>query len=155
MLERGGEFAMKQTGVVVECIGDKAKVKTHRHTMCHNCGKCDGGLHGIESPRDLEVIVENPVAAEEGQVVQLETAARGIFGAAFLVYILPLINFFLGFGFGQWLATYWGFAQQAELLGGAIAVLMLAATYCGLRIQEKKFARNKSFQAVITGILEE
>ncbi len=146
---------MKQIGVIVERIGDKAKVKIQRHTACSKCGRCDGGLHRLESPRDLVVVVENPLDAQEGQVVQLETADRGVLWAAFLAYILPLINFFLGFWVGQRLAGYWGFTREGEVIGVVFAVLLLAATFLFLRNQEQKFAQNKSFQPVITSIFDD
>lgn len=143
---------VEQVGVVVEIIGDKARVQTRRHTICSNCGRC-GGLHGLEAPRDLTVIAQNPIGAREGELVQLETAAGGVLLAAFLVYIVPLLNFFLGFGLGQWLAGTWHFAST-ETPGIVLGFILLVATYLLLRIQEHRLARNKNFAAVITKVLE-
>jgi sigma-E factor negative regulatory protein RseC len=143
---------MEQVGVVIETMGDKARVKTRRHTVCSNCGRC-GGLHELASSRELTVIAQNPVGAREGDRVQLETAAEGILLAALLVYIVPLLGFFLGFGLGQWLGRL-GHLSNTEIPGIFLGLFLLAASYLVLRTQEPRFARNKNFVTVITRVLE-
>lgn len=146
---------MRQIGVVVETFAGKAKVSTQRHTACSGCGKCDGALHKLEPVRDLAVIVDNPVAAKEGQVVQLRIAAKSVLWAAFLAYIFPLINLFVGYGVGQWQASYWGLGNSAEAIGILFAGLFFSATFLGLRRLEGRFSNTKHFQTVISEILEE
>jgi sigma-E factor negative regulatory protein RseC len=143
---------MEQVGVVIETMGDKARVKTRRHTICSNCGQC-GGLHALEPARELTVVAQNPIGAREGDRVQLETSAGGVLLAAFLAYVVPLINFFLGFGLGQWLGRTWQLGNT-EAPGIFLGLILLVASYLILRTQEHRLARNKNFVTVITKVLE-
>ncbi len=145
---------MEQIGVVVETFGHMARVRARRHTACSQCGKCDGGLHSMGSPRELTIMAKNPLGAREGEVVEVKLGAQGVLLAAFLVYIIPLLGFFLGYILGRWLAGMYALAQ-VEAVGIGTGFLLLAASYFFLRSQEGRFVHSQRFTPVITAVLEE
>ena len=58
--------------------------------------------------------------------MQLETSA-GVLLAAFLAYVVPLINF-LGFGLGRWLGRTWQLGNT-EAPGIFLGLILLVASY--------------------------
>lgn len=80
----------QQEGIVLEVIaGNLAKVKTSRHNDCENCGACPGNSAIVLEAR-------NDIGAKPGQRVAVEVREINMLKAAFIVYILPLINTFIG-----------------------------------------------------------
>jgi len=108
----------QQEGVVLEIIGDIAKVKTSRHNDCENCGACPGN-----SAMVLEVL--NQVGAKPGQRVVVEVREVNMLKAAFIVYILPLIAVFIGALLGGTLAQKFGNESLwFQVAGGAVAFVL-------------------------------
>jgi len=88
----------QQEGIVLEVIaGNLAKVKTSRHNDCENCGACPGNSAIVLEAR-------NDIGAKPGQRVAVEVREINMLKAAFIVYILPLINAFIGAVAGGMLA---------------------------------------------------
>lgn len=144
---------MEQVGLVVETRGDMARVRTQRHTACQACGKCDGGLSGLEQARDLTVLAHNPIGAQEGDLIEMKMEAQRVLLAAFLVYTLPLLNFLLGYVLARWLATVYGLGQ-VEASGIIVGFIFLLASFFLLRSQEHRFAHSRRFTPVIVSVLE-
>lgn len=85
---------MRQTGIISETKGDYAIVSIRRSTACgENCKSC-----GLCSEKNSEVEAKNTINAKKGDIVVLELGDQKIITAAFLVYILPIISFFIGYG---------------------------------------------------------
>lgn len=57
----------------------------------------------MAAKEQVTVCAENLIGAKPGDRVVMETATRQIYGAVFLVYVLPVTLFFLGYGLGCWL----------------------------------------------------
>ncbi len=94
-----------------------------------------------------------PSGPGRGTGCSWKRAAGGGLLAAFLAYVVPLINFFLGFGLGQWLGRTWQLGNT-EAPGIFLGLILLVASYLILRTQEHRLARNKNFVTVITKVLE-
>lgn len=93
---------------------------------CHKCSGC-----GAAKETMIEV-AENPIGAVAGDFVNVRTDSGQILGMATLVYVLPLVLFFLGYGLGAWLGFGGG-------LGGGLGfVLGIALIILGDRIAQKK-----------------
>ena len=81
---------MKETGKVISVEGDIAMVTLSDHGGCKSCG-----LHGVctttgTGRRQLSLDRgQHPL--KPGDSVEIETPARSLLTAAFLVFILPLI----------------------------------------------------------------
>lgn len=78
---------------------------------CHHCAGCGA------AKESLIVRADNPIGAPVGAAVRLHADTRGVLKAAALVYLLPLVLFFLGYGLGA----------AADIGGGVCGCLGFAA----------------------------
>lgn len=106
---------MKQTAQVIRIDSPNyAEVKVRRSSACasaHNCGSCDH-CSMMENAPEIIVKAENLCGAGVGDTVTVESSSARVLGAAVLLYIAPLILFFVGYFLG-------GAFELSE--GGAIA----------------------------------
>ena len=58
---------------------------------CHKCGGC--GAVG----QTLRIHAENPIGAQPGEIVYVESESKTVLSAAVLVYLLPLLLLFAGY----------------------------------------------------------
>lgn len=112
----------QQEGIVLEVVGDMAKVKTSRHNDCENCGACPGN-----SAMVLDAL--NPVGAKPGQRVAIEVQEINMLKAAFIVYILPLIAVFIGAVLGNLFAQKTGNESLWFQVVGGIVAFVLSVVY--------------------------
>ena len=106
---------MTQDAVVIKLLPrDMAEVAVTRGTACGgNCGSCESCMFQSE----LRVQARNLIQARPGQKVTIASKSSRIFGAAFLVYVMPLLFFFAGyitasvFGAGEGLKIFVSFAS--------------------------------------------
>lgn len=110
---------MKQIATVERILqGGRAEIVVARQSACaHDCGEC-AGCGGTSAP--IRAVVDNPVGAQAGQKVIVESETRQVFGVILLVYMLPVALFFLG---------YFAVPVQSEGLRAAAAIL---AFFCGV-----------------------
>ncbi len=107
---------MTQTGLVIACVDSRtARVSVARQTACgqacQNCGLC------TTAPL-LEVEADNPIGARVGDRVVLHADTRPVLLGAALVYLLPLILFFLGWA--VWASVFPASPALGGLLGFGI-----------------------------------
>lgn len=101
---------MKQTAQVISLEGGgMATVRVLRRPACAGCDGGGGCCEGQEKP--METRVRNPIGAQPGEIVTVETPSGAILGTAAMVYLLPLIAFFVGYFAG------------GSILWGALAIL--------------------------------
>ncbi len=117
---------MTQNGVVTKLLDrGRAEVSVERGTACG--GHCDGCETCIYATT-LRVEAENAVFAQPGDRVVLESGTKAVMGAAFLVYMLPLALFFLGYAVGALLGLRQGLCVLTSLagvlLGAGLVVLI-------------------------------
>lgn len=86
---------MTQDAVVTRVFHNgMAEVAVTRGTACgSNCGNCES----CAFQNELKAIAKNKVNAAPGEKVIIESVSSRIFGAAFLLYIVPFIVFFIGY----------------------------------------------------------
>lgn len=83
---------------------------------CHTCGGC--GAVG----QTLRVVADNPIGAQAGEIVYLESSGKTVLAAAALVYTVPLVLFLVGY------LTATALGLSAGWIGGAaFAVGLLPA----------------------------
>jgi sigma-E factor negative regulatory protein RseC len=116
---------MRQTVTVISRQGDRATVAYDRPTACHgDCQKCQGGCGSTAARERVTVVAQNPIGAAPGDRVVIEAQGAKVAWAIALVYVLPLVLFFLGYALG----SIWHYPTALSLLGfllgllGAIAV---------------------------------
>ncbi len=91
---------MKQTAQVIRIVAPGyVEVRVRRTSACasaHNCGSCDH-CSFMENAPEITVVAEDAHGAGVGDTVTVETASSRVLGAAALLYIVPLVLFFLGY----------------------------------------------------------
>lgn len=110
---------MKQIATVERLTRDgRAEIVVARQSACaHDCREC-AGCGGTSAP--IRAVVDNPIRAQAGQKVVVESSSRQIFGVILLVYMLPVALFFIGY-----------FAAS-PLGGGVAAAVSILAFFCGV-----------------------
>lgn len=105
---------MTQDAVVIKLIDRRtAEVEVARGTACGgNCGSCEACVF----QNRIRTTARNRISALPGQKVVIETKTSDILGAAALLYLLPLVLLFIGYGVGAAL----GLAQGGCILVGAV-----------------------------------
>ena len=111
---------MKQIATVEKLLSDgRAGIVVARQSACaHDCGEC-AGCGGTPAP--IRAVVDNPVGAQPGQKVVVESSSQRVFGVILLVYMLPLALFFLAF-----------FATMRFGSDGLSAAVSILAFFCGV-----------------------
>ena len=86
---------MTQDAIVTRLLPDNmAEVAVTRATACGgNCGSCESCMFQSE----LKTTARNLIDAKPGQKVVIESKSSRIFGAAVLVYVMPILFFLLGY----------------------------------------------------------
>lgn len=92
-----GENTMTQVAQVERILeGNLAEILVERASACgENCATCSmGGAKG----RIVRAKAENTIGAKPGDRVVVSSKSSQILGAAFAVYLLPLILLFVSYG---------------------------------------------------------
>ena len=111
---------MTTTGTVTRLIDrHNAEVEVERGTACGgNCGSCEACMFQSE----LKAVAKNRIQAKPGQRVVIESKSSRVFGAAMLVYVMPLVLFLLGYA----LAAAAGATEGLRILVSFGALLVSA-----------------------------
>ncbi len=116
---------MKQTAQVVRVVRPGVvEVKVRRASACasaHNCGSCDH-CSFMENAPEIVVTAQDGHGAAAGDTVTVESSSARVLGAAALLYLAPIVLFFLGYFLGASLGWTEG---PAIALGGVGFVLGL------------------------------
>ncbi|MEA4965705.1 MAG: SoxR reducing system RseC family protein [Oscillospiraceae bacterium] len=135
---------MRQTVEVKRILDtEHAEVFLERESACsgdcHRCGGCGAAR------QTLFVRAENPIGAQPGDRVTLESDTGVVLGAAMLVYALPILMFFVGYFLGN------AVSRLPGLWGGVGFVLgMVPALLWNRRLEKKNTVRFR-----ITGFVQE
>ena len=117
---------MTQDVVVIKLLPkDMAEVAVARSTACGgNCGSCESCMFQSE----LHVVARNLIQAGPGQKVVISSKSSKIFGAAFLVYIMPLLFFFAGYAIAALAGAGEGVRILVSFLSLGLSALFLVMT---------------------------
>ena len=85
---------------------------------CHKCSGCGAAKEGIE------LTVKNPIGAKIGDFVTIEAATGPVLRGAAVLYMMPLVLFFLGYAMG---AVLWGKGGLAGCLAFVLGILLVIA----------------------------
>ena len=128
---------MTQQGTIKKLLpGGMAEIEVTRRSACgHDWAKC-GGCGGLES-QTLYVTARNKAEANVGERVLIEGETGQVLGLAVLVYVLPIVLFFVGYVLGSLLFE----GGAAGAIGGGVlfAVGILYAILYSRRMK----ARNE------------
>lgn len=117
---------MRQRAQVLQIDpGGYAQVRVRRASACagaHNCGTCDH-CSMMENAPEIVVSAFNSCGAQVGDTVTVESATAGVLGAAALLYLVPILLFFVGYAIGSGLALSKSGAIAGGGVGFAIGIL--------------------------------
>lgn len=114
------------------CDNGQAEVLHVRQSACSgDCHKCSGCGAARET---LIVRAENPIHAPVGSMVRLRSDTAGVLKAAALVYLVPIVLFFLGYALGAVMGVG---AGAIGCLGFAIGIGLAVAVDRNLRRHQK------------------
>lgn len=113
---------MRETGIVKSVDGEFCTCATRRKSACgDNCSTCKA----VCSSREHIFTAKNTIGAKEDDTVIIEMPTSSVLKLAFLVYILPLLAFLLGFSYffgagkSELTSAFWGI-----IFGGAMWILV-------------------------------
>ncbi len=120
-----------------------AQVMHVRESACSgDCHKCSGCGAAKET---VLLTAENPIGAKAGDFVKVESATGPVLKAAVVLYVLPLVLFFLGY----YLGTLAGkFAAAAACLGFVLGIVMVV-------VYDRKVVRKENLGYTITAFAGE
>ena len=124
---------MTQQGTIKKLLpGGRAEVEVTRRSACgHDCAKC-GGCGGLET-QTLYVTARNHTDAGIGDRVLIEGETGRVLGLAALVYMLPLVLFFIGYAIGNAV----GGGAAGALVGGVLFALgIIGAIFYSRRMKQ-------------------
>lgn len=105
---------MRQRGTVESVTGTTAVVSVRRESACSgDCHKCAGCGAVTQT---LQVRADNPIGASPGDRVYFDSSSAVVLWAAVLVYLMPVLGFFVGY--------FTGLAVGAVGLMGAAGFLL-------------------------------
>jgi len=136
---------MEETGTVIG-IGDRtAVVATEAKSICHGCS-ARGICHMSSRKGCMEIEVWNRLDAAVGDRVVIQVSGGSTLKAALLLYLVPLLGFLLGVFLGQ---RFIGHQAWAVIIG----LIFLVFIYSGIRLLDRRFARDASLRPEIVRIL--
>ncbi len=123
---------MTQQVRIFQCNPDgTAQVFCVRESACSgDCHKC-AGCGAVK--QTVQVTARNPIGAKPGDEVVIESKTGPVMAAAFVLYILPLVLFFLGYALG---AVYGGGALTACI--GFLLGIVAAVAYDRMVVKKKE-----------------
>ena len=101
---------------------------------CHKCSGCGAAKEAVLFDAD------NPIGARRGDLVKVESDTGTVLKAAVVLYVLPLVLFFLGYWVGDLLG---GFGTPAACLGFLLGVGIVV-------LYDRKVVKKKNIGYTIT-----
>lgn len=105
---------------------------------CHQCSGCGAATETILLKAD------NPIGAQAGDLVRIQAESGPVLKAALVLYVLPMVLFFLGYLAG---ALAWGH-------GPAAGCAAFAAGICIVIAYDRRVIKKKNTGYTITGFAE-
>jgi positive regulator of sigma E activity len=143
---------MEETGKVLEVAGAKVKVGIHRRSQCAECEVKDCCLE--LTPGEMVLEADNAVGAKEGELVKVYLQSEKAFAAGGIVYVFPIVSFFVGFAIGTLIADILGLTAT-EVVGIIAAFVFLVLSYFVINRfygEGKRGARQ--FQPVVKEVIK-
>ena len=131
---------MEQKVRVVRTSDDGTALVLHiRESACSgDCHKCSGCGAAKES---MMFEAANPIGARVGDMVKVEAESGPVLKAAVVMYMIPMLLFFVGYAVG---AALWG-------LGALVGCLAFVVSICLAVVYDRKVVKKQNTGYTITG----
>jgi sigma-E factor negative regulatory protein RseC len=134
---------MEEVGKVVEVSGDTVKVELEASEKCGHCGA--NIMCHADSDGKAHVMATNREGAKLGDRVKIEVAPGISVLAAFLLFVVPIAAFFIGFAVVKMLVGN----ENLAILGGSGGLILFFLFL--IRIN-RKVAKTRRFHPVVKEI---
>jgi len=139
---------MKEYGVVLELIGDKAIVNVKRQSACGQCKACD---LGTSEQKEINITAKNEVGAKVNDNVNLLIETPDILKAAIIVYVIPLVALLLGVGISTYITKLMGI--DGETISIIVGLVCTGLSYILVKKKDIKLNKTKKYEPSIVEIL--
>lgn len=113
------KFEMSQNAYVKKIVNDGvAEITLLRQMECKNCDNRD--ICSQKPTTEVVALASNPINAQVGDVVEVDSNAGNPIGIAVIVYVLPCVFLILGYLLGQGI----GLGEGASIGLGALGILV-------------------------------
>ena len=132
---------MTQDAVVTRLLPDQmAEVAVARTTACGgSCGSCESCIFQGE----IKAVARNLIGARPGQRVVIASRSSSVFGAAALVYVMPIVLFLLGYAL-----SYLAGGSEGVCVAVSFLALLLSGLILVLSQRKKKHQQAFTFDIV-------
>ena len=139
---------MTQIATVLRLVGhNKAEVMVCRQSACgHHCASC--GACTTEDAAQITVLAENPLGAEAGDLVRVESKSSQVLGIAAAVYLLPFLCLFAGYLIASDLLNW------AEGAAVAIGILFMAISFVAAWRLDRRVRTDRPVQFRILEVMK-
>lgn len=142
----------QEVGSVIEVEAGKAKVLLSRREACQHCA-ARAVCHMVEGDNKMVVEALDDLGVAVGQKVRLAIEPRGVITAAFLLYIVPILAFFLGYFVGiKASLVLFNAVDRSQLVGAISGITFSALTFIIIRAFNNRFAQAKRLMPRIVQI---
>lgn len=124
---------MRQEAVVTKVREDGlAEVVVERQSLCGgDCSECSE----CKYENLMKSVVKNPIGAERGQRVYIDTPTKGVVKGALAIYVLPIVMLFIGYFAAALLSASEGICIICSFVGLFIGLAI--TTVISKRMQRK------------------
>ena len=145
---------MEEIGQILKTKGNQALVKIERHSLCSKCtNKCQLAAPESHELDEIEVEVDNPINAKNGQKVKIEMEEQALVIASLIIYIIPLICLILGYFIGLYFMGFIG-ANPSEGAGIIGSLLFLGLSFSLIKIIDRFLSKKKKYHPRIKEIIK-
>jgi sigma-E factor negative regulatory protein RseC len=135
---------MREKATVTDIRGNKAEVTVGRTTACDSCGKC---MIGKEN-QTVHALVDNPIGAKIGDIVDVEIEFGSMMSASFVAYGIPFLAFFAGALLGYYILGG-TFGLNGNVMGLILGFGFIGISYLVIHALDKKGRFKQSFKIKI------
>jgi sigma-E factor negative regulatory protein RseC len=139
---------MEEIGRVLDVGEDSTlvRVEIEGKGTCHSCVSRHMCVP-LGGDRRMMTEAINERGARRGDMVRIEMSPKSTVGAAFLLYVLPVIALFLGYALGY-------LALGDEKYGIASGLVLLALGFVLLKVLNPFFSKGKRFKPIVVEIIQ-
>jgi sigma-E factor negative regulatory protein RseC len=142
-----------ETAQVVEILnGGSARVLLRRKKWCDHCASRNFCNPPAEEEKEFFVEVDNPLGAQNGDLVEIGLERGALLFASFWAYLVPSLLFIAGMAIGFLALSRAIVLIPREIIGFLTGILFLAASFVLLRIVNRRFGKKEIFRPRITAI---
>jgi sigma-E factor negative regulatory protein RseC len=142
---------MTEIGVVKESSENKAVIVIARHSACKKCGVCKIGA----DEKTVIAQASNFIGAKAGDKVEVELSFKTLMSASFIIYVIPLVMFFIGCVIGFYFITIQSLGSNNPVVSFTAGCVFLIATYLIIRRVDKAGKFKNKYNMNIVKIINE